>query len=153
MKNNKLQIFTQMVFLALFILLFINGRVQLWMGIFLLGIIASLLFSRIYCGWVCPINTSMRAVTWIKKKLKIKSLKIPEFLTKGWVSFVILGLFIAVFIFTMKTGKKLPVLPALFAIGVFITFFFPEELWHRYLCPFGTILSFPGSKAKRSMSI
>ena len=40
-----------------------------------------------------------------------------------------------------NTGKKLPVLPALFGIGIVLTIFFQPELWHRYLCPYGTLLS------------
>ncbi len=147
------QLIIQFVFLIIFIFLFVIGKVQLWMGLFLLGIITSFLLGRIYCGWICPINTVMIGVTWIKKKMFIKGLKIPQSLTKPWVRFLALGFFIAIFIFTMSTGKKLPVLPALFAIGVLLTFFFPEKLWHHYLCPFGTIMSFSASKARHSINI
>lgn len=152
MKKN-LQLITQISFLIVFLLLFINGKVQLWMSLFLLGIIASFIFGRIYCGWVCSINTVMNSVKWIKKKLHIKSWRIPRFLTIPWVRYAVLGLFAALFIFIMVTGKKLPVLPALFLIGVLLTFLFPEELWHRYLCPYGAILSLSSSKTKHSMSV
>ena len=148
-----LQLIIQIVFLVLFIFLFVSGKVQLWMGLFLLGIVASLLLGRIFCGWICPINTVMNAVTWIKKKLHIKSFTIPPFLIKPWVRFIALGLFIAVFIFTIVSGNKLPVLPLLFALGILLTFFFPEELWHRYLCPFGAIFSYPASKSRHTMII
>jgi len=147
------QVFLQLVFLALFIFLIISGKVQLWMGIFIVSILAALLLGRVYCGWVCPINTVMRGVTWIKKKLHIKSVKIPAWLTRPWVRIVVLGLFVAAFIFTMVSGKKLPVLPILFAIGVILTLFFPEELWHRHLCPYGTIMSIPARKSKYAMVI
>lgn len=150
---KTLQRIAQIVFLVLFIFLFVNGKVQLWMGLLLLGIVAAFFASRIYCGWLCPINTVMNGISWIKKKLHLKSLKISPYLTKLWLRFLILGLFIAVFIFIMATGKKLPVLPAFFAIGVLLTIFFPEELWHRYLCPYGTVMNLPASKARYSMSI
>ena len=152
MKKN-LQIIIQIAFLILFIFLVINGKVQIWMGLFLLGIVASLLLGRIYCGWACPINTVMIGVTWFKKKIRIKSFKIPQFFTKPWVRILALGLFFTAFIFIMKTGKKLPVLPVLFTLGILFTFFFPEKLWHRYLCPYGAIISFPAAKSRFKMSI
>ena len=151
--KNKLQLIIQIVFLALFLVLIITGRVQLWMGLFLLGIALALLFSRIYCGWICPINTVMNGVSWVKKKLGIKRQKTPPALARPWIRYLVLALFIATFITSMITGQEIPVLPALFAIGVILTFFFPEELWHRYLCPYGTILSLPASTAKYTMKI
>ncbi len=66
---------------------------------------------------------------------------------------MVLGLFIAMFVFVMATGKQLPVLPGLLAIGVILTFFFPEELWHRYLCPYGTIFNLVSSKSIFSVNI
>lgn len=147
------QLFLQLGFLALFVFLVISGRVQLWMGVFAASILAALLLGRVYCGWICPINTVMRGIGRIKKKLHIKSAEIPAWLTRPWVRILALGLFIAAFIFTMASGKKLPVLPALFAIGVILTLFSPEALWHRYLCPYGTILSIPARKSKHTMVI
>ena len=151
--KNKLQRIIQTVFLALFLVLIITGRVQLWMGLFLLGIALALLFSRIYCGWICPINTAMNGVSWVKKKLGIKHQKTPPVLARPWIRYLVLTLFIATFIISMITGQEIPLLPALFAIGVILTFFFPEELWHQYLCPYGTILSLPASTAKYTMKI
>ncbi|WP_264848827.1 4Fe-4S binding protein [Clostridium omnivorum] len=151
--KRTLQIIVQTVFLILFILLFINTKIQMWMLILLLGILSSFLLGRIYCGWICPINTVIKVVTSIKKKLHIKSFKIPKFLSKPWVRYLVMGLFIAVFIFIRITGRNLPVLIHLFAMGILLTLFFPEELWHRYLCPYGTIMSFPASKARHSMKI
>ena len=151
--RKNLQIIIQVIFLGLFIFLLVKGKAQLWMALFLLGIIASFLLGRIYCGWICSINTSMKGVTWIKKKLKIKNLKIPYSLTKPWVRTFALALFITVFIFIMITGKSLPVLPFLFSLGILITFFYPEELWHRYLCPYGSIIRLPALKSAHHMVI
>lgn len=151
--KKTLQFALRAIFLALFVFLIVNGKVQLWMGLFVPSVLAIFLLGRVYCGWICPINTVMRGLTWIKKKLRIKSVRIPAWLTKPWIRILVLGLFIAVFILTMVSGKKLPVLPVLFAIGVVLTFFFPEELWHRYLCPYGTIMSIPARKSKYTMTI
>ncbi len=151
--KRAIQRTVQIVFLALFIFLVIVGKAQIWMGLFLLGIAASFLFGRIYCGWFCSINTLLIGVTWIKKKLHIKSMKIPPSFTKPWVRYLALGLFLIVFIFSIITGRKLPVLPVLLIIGILLTFFFPEELWHRYLCPYGSIISLAASKSKYRMLI
>jgi ferredoxin-type protein NapH len=152
--KKALQIAIQVLFLALFTGLVILGKVQVWMAVFLIGgVLTSLLFSRIYCGWLCPINTLIKATAWVKKKLHIGSFKIPLFIKKPWIRYVFLGLFIALFAFSMISGKHIPVLPILVAIGVFISLLFPEELWHCYICPYGTILSLPASKAVKSLRI
>jgi polyferredoxin len=143
----------QLAFLALFVILILKGKVQAWAGLLLLGIAASFLFGRIYCGWICSINTALAGVTWVKKKLHIKSAKIPKLLSKSWVRYLALSLFIALFIFTAMAGKKLPILPALFVIGILVTFIYPEELWHRYLCHYGTMLQLSATKSKHGMQI
>ena len=58
----------QIAFLGLFMALLVTGKMQLWMGIFVLGVLASLFWSRLYCGWICPINTTMEGLTFVKKK-------------------------------------------------------------------------------------
>lgn len=152
MKKN-LQLALQVAFLALFVFLALSGRVQVWMGVFALSILATLLLGRVYCGWICPIHTATRGVAWVKKKLRIPSARIPAWVTKPWVRILCLGLFLAAFAFTAASGKRLPVLPALFALGVLLALFFPEALWHRYLCPYGTILSLPARLSRRSMVV
>lgn len=151
--KRNLQLIIQILFLVLFIFFIVKGKAQLWMGIFLFSIAASFLIGRVYCGWVCPINTVMKFVTWVKKKLGIKSIKTPAFFTRPWVRYLALGLFIVAFTFIKVTGKQLPVLPVLFGLGIVLTFFFNQEVWHRYLCPYGTILSLPASKTKHVMYI
>lgn len=143
----------QLLFLALFLTLMVLGRIQVWMGIFVVSAIASLLFSRFYCGWMCPINTLLKPVTWAKKKLHIKSFKVPKSLSSKWSRAFMLVLFLGVLVFTFKTGKRLPVLPVLVCLGFVLTLFFPEELWHHYLCPYGAIISLPSRKAKHAMKI
>src|SRR5690606_25073131 len=127
-----------------FILLLLTGRIQAWTGILLVSAVLALFFGRIHCGWICPINTVMRLVTRIKTRFKLKNFAVPEPLKKPVFRYGMLAAFLLTFLLTMVRGKKLPVLPILFAAGVLLTVFFPEVLWHRYLCPYGTILSLPG---------
>ncbi len=149
----KLQTASQLVFLALFALLAKSDKLQLWMGLFLFGMALSLFAGRVYCGWACPIHPVLRAVTWLKKKLKLPHSKIPDWMQGNAFRFGILGLFIIAVAFTMVSGKKLPVLPALIGIAALFSLFFPESLWHRWLCPYGTLLSLPARLARKNLVI
>ncbi|NMD42396.1 MAG: 4Fe-4S binding protein [Firmicutes bacterium] len=147
------QKFSQIIFLVLFAVLIITGRMQLWMGLFALSVILALLFGRFYCGWICPINTLMKGIIWVKRKLKIGKFNTPFLITHPFFRYAFLAIFLLAFVFVMKTGRKLPVLPALLALGAGLTLFFPEELWHRYLCPYGTILNLTGSHSRRALTL
>lgn len=148
-----LQTALQIILLALFLFLIIIGKVQVWVGLLLFGILASVFLGRFYCGWMCPINTVFKGITWTKKKLRINNFKIPKILKNKWIRIIAFGIFAVLFGFIMITKAKLPVLPALFIIGVITTLFFPEELWHRYLCPYGSMLRVSSSKTKHTMVI
>lgn len=143
----------QIIFLILFSVLIIAGKMQVWMGVFALSVILAFFFGRFYCGWLCPINTLMKAVSWTKRKLKIGTLKTPQLLQRPFFRYGFLVLFLLALVFVMKTGRKLPVLPALLILGTSLTLFFPEELWHRFLCPYGTILHFSGARAVRALTV
>jgi polyferredoxin len=151
--KRTLQIIVQILFLILFTALIITGKVQIWMAIFVASVLLSLFFSRFYCGWICPINTVIKPITYIKGKLRIGSLKTPSFFRNGVVRIIILIAFLALMAMVFRTGKKLPVLPALVGIGFFLSLFFEEALWHRWLCPYGTILSLPSRAARKCMVI
>lgn len=151
--KKVLQRTIQVLSLALFVFLLISGKIQVWMVIFVASALLAILFSRFYCGWLCPINTILRPMSHLKKKLKIKSLKTPAFFKNGVFRIIMLLAFLAVMVVVFRTGKKLPVLPALVLVGVLLSLFFEEELWHHWLCPYGTILSLPGRFAKKAMVI
>ncbi len=60
----------RILFLALFLFLIANGKVMLWLVLFAVRLIAVLIFGRVYCGYVCPLNTLIVPVEWLSKKLK-----------------------------------------------------------------------------------
>lgn len=154
MNRNKIfQTTAQIISLVLFGVLLLTGKIQLWMGIFLASIVAALFFSRFYCGWICPTNTVMKIVTKVKHRFKLKSMSVPEVIKKPVFRYGMLGALVVAFVIMMVSGKRLPVLPFLFATGVLLTFFFPESLWHRYLCPYGAIINLTGAKAKKHLRI
>jgi len=136
LKTRKI---VQIVSFVLFTTLIILGKVQLWMAIFGGSLLLSTYFGRFYCGYICPINTGMEIIDARANKRKRKSA--PDALKKPIVRYGILALFLGAMVVVFVTGKKLPVLPVLFALGIVITYFFKPELWHRYLCPYGSLLS------------
>jgi polyferredoxin len=144
---------SQAFFAVLFFVLVASGRIQLWMGIFLLSVVLAAFFGRFYCGWICPVNTLMNLVTRVKQRFHVKDLAVPESLKKPVCRYLAFFAFILLFAFVMVTGKKLPVLPGLLAVGMLLTFFFPESLWHRYLCPYGNILGIVGKLSKRGYRV
>lgn len=151
--NNPGQKIIQVIFLLLFIFLLYMGRIRIWMIIFITGVVLAVLWGRFYCGWICPINTVTQAITGIKKKLGIKDISTPAFIKNPFFRYIVLALFIGIFIFIKVSGKQFPVLPALFLIGLVLSIIFSEKLWHRYLCPYGTILNLVSGKAGRSPAI
>jgi len=148
-----LQRIIQLTFLILFFILILIGKVHLWMGLFVIGLMISIWFSRIYCGWICPINTTMSFITFLKLKLHIKSFKMPSLLSKSWIRYIVLAVFFAAFLFIIVSGHQLAVLLVLFVSGILSTLLFPPELWHYNLCPFGTILSFSSRLSRHYMRI
>lgn len=151
--RKTIQSVLQVVSLLFFIFLLIKGNIQVWMLIFVSSTLLALLFSRFYCGWICPINTLIKPVTWVKRKFKIKRKEMPSWIKSDVLRIIVLLLFLGTMVFVFKTGKKLPVLPALLILGVVLSIFFDEALWHRHLCPYGTILSVFGRFSKKAMTI
>jgi len=137
----------------LFIILVALGKVQLWMAIFGIGLLLSTYFGRFYCGYICPINTGMELIDSNADKNKRKRKSVPEIYKKVWIRYGILVLFLGTMIMVFKTGKKLPVLPLLFGLGIIITIFYRPEFWHKYLCPYGTLLSIFSKFGKRSYKV
>lgn len=148
-----LQIVVEVIMLALFIVLFISKRIQLWMILFGGSVLLTTLFGRFYCGWICPIRTVQRPLTWLKKKLHLPSRPGPSFLRSTAVRWGVLAVFVLLLIMVQVRGRQLPVLPALLVLGLLTALIFSESLWHRWLCPYGTILSLPARLSRRHLTI
>lgn len=143
----------QVFFLLIFAGMMISGRLPVWMLIFAGSFVAAFFFSRFYCGWICPINTLTEVVNRFYKKRGIKRKPVPQWVKSPIIRFTILAAFIAMIVLTLRTGIRLPVLPALLALGVILTLVYVPALWHRYLCPYGTLLSLPGSVARNRFMV
>ncbi len=152
-KKSVFRVVIQIIFLGIFSFLILKGRLQLWMPIFAGGVLFSLIFSRFYCGWMCPMGTLFRPINWIYGKLGIKRFKTPNFLNKKVVRYVILLLMAAALILSMKFKIRTNILIYVTIISIFITLFFEESFWHNNLCPYGTILSLSSRPSRLSVKI
>ena len=144
----RLRRVSQIVFLLVFTALIILGKAQLWMGIFLISVAAAMFWGRFYCGWICPINTLTEGIDKIYKKLNINRRAVPNWAKSPYLKYLILLLFLGTMVFVLKTGHKLPVLPTLLMLGIVTTLIFVPAFWHKYLCPYGAIMSMTGRHSK-----
>ncbi|QEN05349.1 4Fe-4S dicluster domain-containing protein [Thiospirochaeta perfilievii] len=150
---NQLRTVIEVFFLVFFIGLTINNKLQLWFGIFLIGTILSTIIGRYYCGWICPMNTLFRPIDFIYRKFKIKRLKPPVILSKTWLRYLFLILFVVSMVAVRVIHIKINILLYVVILSVFITLFIEESFWHKAVCPFGTILSLTSRKSTISMNI
>jgi len=151
--KKSLRAVIQVVFLGLFALLFWKGRIQLWLAVFGAGAVLSLVFGRIYCGWICPMNSLFRPLGWLFGKLGIKRAKTPKFAKHLAFRYIFLALVIGTMLATRKLGvdARLPAL--LLGVSFVVTLFFEEAFWHNCACPYGTILAMTSRRAGKTERI
>lgn len=158
------------LFLILFAVLIAAGKIQLWFGLFAIGLLLSTVAGRFYCAWICPMHTLMRPVALLrrtlarhrKKRGKDRRLqkgpdygrrKAPSFLGGPEARYAMLLLFVAATVSQKAFGFKAPILPILTAIAVILTIFYEEKWWHSKLCPFGTLLNGVSSRARFGLRV
>ncbi|KXA89714.1 hypothetical protein AKJ62_02480 [candidate division MSBL1 archaeon SCGC-AAA259D14] len=147
------RIVSQIIFLTVFFGLIWTGFTQVWLVIFGVGVIGSLFFGRFYCGWVCPINTLSRPIKWVYKKSGKNRLKTPSILRKNVWRWVALIAFISGIVYVKTTGLRLPVFLIVVLIGAGFFLVFGEETFHKYLCPYGAILSVASKFARYGLIV
>lgn len=143
----------QWIALLSFGFLIFKDRAQVWVILVVGGLLLSTFKGRLYCGYLCPINTVMEVIDNNAEKKKRKRLKTPNWMKSNLVRGMGLVIFLGTMVLVFRTGKKLPVLPALFLLGVLLTIIFEPSLWHRYLCPYGTLFSIFSRKNKTGYKV
>lgn len=144
----------RVIFLALFVFLLSQGKMMLWLGLFGISLIAALFFGRIYCGYVCPMNTVMIPADWIAKKLNIQTKKTPKWLTNGHFAWFAPIVSIAAMLLSKRLLKiNLPILLIWLAIAVLVTLRYRPGIFHNLLCPFGALQQLFGKFARKSKSV
>lgn len=143
----------QLFFLIVFTILVFRGFTQLWIIIFGISLLISLFWGRFYCGWICPINTVIRIKDWIYKKLGINVIKTPKFVKKSWLRWIILLLFVISIFISRRNNIQLNMLLYVLIAAFIITLIFDEEIWHKYLCPYGALMSLTNKANSKKLEI
>ena len=144
----------RILFLALFIFLLANGKVVLWLALFAISLIAALIFGRVYCGYVCPMNTLMGPAEWLSKKLKLQTEDAPKWLKNGYFTWITLGISIAVMLLSKRLlHLDLPVLPFWLVMSILITLRYKPAVFHNLICPFGALQRTFGRFARLSEKV
>lgn len=126
------------LFMVLFVFLLANGKMMLWLGLFAVSLLSALIFGRIYCGYVCPMNTLMIPTEWLSKKLKIQTPKTPKWLKNGYFSWITLtGSIASMLLFKRFLHINLPILPIWLVIAILVTLRYRSAVFHNLICPFG----------------
>ena len=144
----------RILFLALFIFLLANGKVVLWLALFAISLIAALIFGRVYCGYVCPMNTLMIPSTWLSKKFKLQTADAPKWLKNGYFTWITLGISIAVMLLSKRQLHiDLPILPFWLVMSILITLRYKPAVFHNLICPFGALQRTFGRFARLSEKV
>lgn len=149
MKNTANTI--RILFLGLFLFLLANGKVTLWLALFTASLIAASLFGRVYCGYVCPMNTLMIPAEKLSKRLKLQTSKTPSWLKSGRFAWLTLGLSIAVMILSKRMLHiNPPIMLFWLVVSVLATLRYKPEVFHNLICPFGAVQKVFGRFARLS---
>lgn len=148
------------LFFVLFFVLVRQQALIIWLGLYALSLVFPALFGkRLYCTAVCPMNTLMLGIVWLKGKLGRLDKPTPKWLKSGWLAYVSLGITVALFIISRKLlGRDLPVMLFWIIAAGGITFVYHPDVFHDLVCPYGvfqrmlarvSILSEEGRKLAR----
>ena len=141
----------RILFLALFLFLVAKGKMMLWLALFGVSLIAAVIFGRVYCGYVCPMNTVMVPAEWISKKLHWNTDRSPKWLAKEKFGWFALAASMAVMLYAKRAlNKNVPILLIWMGIAILLTLRYKPAVFHNHICPFGILQKELGRFAKFS---
>ena len=144
----------RILFLSLFLFLLVNGKVVLWLVLFAISLIAALIFGRVYCGYVCPMNTLMTPVEWLSKKFKLQTSNVPKWLKNRYFAWITLSISVAVMLLSKRLLHiDLPILSFWLVASVLITLRYKPAVFHNLICPFGALQRSFGRFARLSEKV
>lgn len=144
MKKNVISLI-RLLFLGLFLFIVIKGRMQLWLIVFGISLIAALFFGRVFCGYICPMNTIMRPVNWLSRKLKWQTNTKPRVLRSGWLAIALLAVSLPLMFAAKRILQRdIPVLIIFVILSAVVTLRYKPEVFHNLICPFGVLQKLTG---------
>ena len=144
----------RVLFFALFIFLLLNGKMMLWLALYAVSLLVALLFGRVYCGYVCPMNTLMIPTEWLSKKLKLQTVNSPKWLSSGKFAWFALVGSVAIMLLAQKLlDKNISILLIWLVVSALITLRYKPAVFHNLICPFGPLQKVFGRFAKFSEKV
>ena len=144
----------RVLFFVLFIFLLLNGKMMLWLALYAVSLLAALLFGRVYCGYVCPMNTLMIPTEWLSKKLKLQTVNSPKWLSSGKFAWFALAGSVAIMLLAQKLlDKNISILLIWLVVSALITLRYKPAVFHNLICPFGPLQKVFGRFAKVSEKV
>ena len=144
----------RVLYFALFIFLLLNGKMMLWLALYAVSLLIAVLFGRVYCGYVCPMNTLMIPTEWLSKKLKLQTDKSPKWLnSRKFAWFALMGSVVIMLLAQKLLHKNIPILLIWLAVSVLITIRYKPAVFHNLICPFGPLQKVFGRFAKFSEGV
>jgi polyferredoxin len=144
----------RIIFLGLFVFLIANGNMIFWLIIFGATVIAAIFFGRIFCGYICPMNTVMIPAEWISKKLNIQTKGTPKWLKSGIFGWIFLVVSVAILLLSQRLLQfNIPILPIWLVIAVLFTLRYRAAVFHNLICPFGVLQKLTGRFAILSRKV
>ena len=122
----------RVLFFALFIFLLLKGKMMLWLALYGASLLVALLFGRVYCGYVCPMNTLMIPTEWLSKKLNLQTDKSPKWLRSGkFAWFALVGSVVIMLLAQKLLHKNIPILLIWLAVSVLITLRYKPAVFRK----------------------
>ena len=144
----------RVLFFVLFIFLLLNGKMMLWLALYAVSLLVALLFVRVYCGYVCPMNTLMIPTEWLSKKLKLQTVNSPKWLSSGKFAWFALAGSVAIMLLAQKLlDKNISILLIWLVVSALITLRYKPAVFHNLICPFGPLQKVFGRFAKVSEKV
>lgn len=141
----------RILFFVVFIVLMIKGKMMLLLALYVLSLFIALAFGRVYCGYVCPMNTLMKPTERLSKKLKLQTDKFPKWLRSGNFTWLALVLSILIMLFAKRIlHKNIPILLIWLLVAVLVTLRYKAEVFHNLICPFSPLQKIFGRFARYS---
>ena len=130
----------RILFLILFILLTVKGNPMIWFAFFAVSLILALLFGRIYCGYVCPMNTAMVIMDKPFSKKRNPDKQIPNWLSNKLTPYIFLLITVVLVLITKKVLQiSFPVMLIWIILAVVSLIVFEPYVFHNHICPFGVL--------------
>lgn len=124
-------------FLALFVFLIAKGYMVAWLTLFILSVAVAPLVGRVYCGYVCPMNTLMIPVDALLRTYGFKRGSAPGWLRGGAYSWVLLVSSVAITVSSRGLLQtNIPILPVWLVVAVLVTIRYKPSVFHNFICPF-----------------